>query len=399
MSNERPRTGPRPLPLHAFAAWRAHTLAIAALGGAPLLDQDLLERIERARASGAHYQLVAAVLAETASRWGGFWEGIARYCEHPYSRADADRPVFLRDGNARLFAFAESGPPILAVPSLVNSSDVLDLLPDRSLMRTLAAAGFRPFLVDWGAPEADAADWTVDRYVTRRLAPMAAAVREATGETPILVGYCMGGLLAAALAALRPEDVRGLALLATPWDFHAPSPDDARMVAGMAGPFGQAAAASGGVPADLLQVLFFALDPTLAARKYRRFARMDQTSEAARLFVAMEDWVNGGPDLAAPVAEAVLKTWYGENATATGRWRVGGRIVDGRSYPGPLLIAAPNRDRIVPPESARAFAVGADPARTTLLDVRGGHVGMIVGHESARQLWEPLTGWLRKVAT
>ena len=37
----------------------------------------------------------------------------------------------------------------------------------------------------------------------------------------MLIGYCLGGLLAPGLAAVAQRDLAGLALLATPWDFHA----------------------------------------------------------------------------------------------------------------------------------------------------------------------------------
>ncbi len=392
------RLGPRPLALHAFAAWRAHLLAIAALGARDILDEATARRIAHVAADpNARLALTAALLAETGKRWGAFWEGVAKYRSHPYRRHTADRPHLWRSGNTRLIDFApgSDAPPILAIPSLVNSSDVLDLLPKRSLMQGLAEAGFRPLLVDWGEPEPDAARWTIDRYVADRLTPMLAAIQAEQGQAPVLLGYCMGGLLATALATTRPQDVRALALLATPWDFHAPSPETARLAAGMAAPFQEAAAPTGVVPTDLLQVLFFALDPTLAARKFRRFATLEQSSDTAVLFTAMEDWVNGGPGLAAPVAETVLGAWYGENAVVRGLWRVGGRTVDNRSFTGPTLVAAPSRDRIVPPASARAYAKTAGSGAVAVLDVKGGHVGMIVGHGAKDELWRPLFDWLR----
>lgn len=388
------------MPLHAFAAWRASLLALAAAGGGDLLGRELQERIARSAVGDeAERALAGALLRETGRRWCGFWEGVARYRAHPYRRPAGARPTFWRAGETRVIDFApdSDGPPVLATPSLVNSSDVLDLLPGRSLMAALAAAGFRPFLVDWGDPEPDAIAWSVDRYIADRLSPIADAIEAATGKPPLLLGYCMGGLLATALAAQRPDRTRGLALLATPWDFHAPSPEMARRVAGMADPFRKAAASDGTVPTDLLQVLFFSLDPTLAARKFRAFARQDQDSAGAELFVAMEDWVNGGPHLALPIAETVLVDWFGANATARGRWRVLGRTVDAAAYGGPTLVAAPTRDRIVPPESARAYAVAAPGA--DLLSVEGGHVGMISGRAAQRRLWTPLIQWLKVNAT
>ena len=395
MNEPAPRFGPRPLPLHAFAAWRANLLALSAASGLDLLDASTGSKVRKASAStDGRLRLAMALQQETSRRWNGFWEGVGRYNAHPYRRGLSNQPIFWQAGQARVTDFAPEahGLPVIAVPSLVNSSDVLDLLPGRSLMAALAEAGFHPLLVEWNGPEAEPGAWTIDRYVDDRLRPIIAAVGERTGRPPAVIGYCMGGLLATALAAHAPDRIAGLALLATPWDFHAPNTKNARMLASMAGLFRQSAASTGAVPAELLQAMFFMLDPTLAARKYRAFARQDQSAPAAELFVAMEDWVNSGPPLAAPVAETVLTQWYGENAIMNERWRVSGRLVNAESFAGPTLIAVPTRDRIVPKASAEAYAAHSEHAH--LLNVDAGHVGMIIGERAKAALWTPLIDWL-----
>src|SRR3546814_9428720 len=56
----------------------------------------------------------------------------------------------------------------------------------------------------------------LEYYIEQNLNP----IHEILGPQPIyVVGYCMGGLLATALAQLNPN-VKRLILLATPWDFH-----------------------------------------------------------------------------------------------------------------------------------------------------------------------------------
>ena len=54
------------------------------------------------------------------------------------------------------------------------------------------------------------------------------------------------------------------------------------------------------------------------------------------------------------------------------------------------------RDRIVPPASSQAYALGA--AHAEILDVDGGHVGMIVGSRAKERLWRPLFKWLHNAA-
>ena len=261
MSSDVERLGPRPLPLHALAAWRAGVLAELTASGFPGLGDPTLEsKIAEIRGGQAHALALAhAVRRTTEARWRTFWQGVDSYRTHPFRRALPDRAIVATIGETTLLRAGDAavGPPVIAIPSLVNGSEVLDLTPSRSLVGGLADAGFSAYLVDWGAPGANARSLTFHAYVETRLAPLADAVIAETGRRPLLVGYCMGGLLATALAATRGKDVAGLALLATPWDFRAPEPSAAARLAGLAPAFEAAAAATGALPFDVLQILFF----------------------------------------------------------------------------------------------------------------------------------------------
>ena len=171
-----------------------------------------------------------------------------------------------------------------------------------------------------------------------------------------LAGYCMGGLLTLAAALRRPEHVTALALLAVPWDFHGADPERAGAVARMLPMLEPALAFANTLPVDALQLLFALLDPYGIAEKYRGFAGLDQEGERARLFVALEDWLNDGVPLAAPVARECLAGWYGGNtpAAATGASPVCRSIR--RRCACRRFVAVPARDRIVPPESALPLA-------------------------------------------
>jgi len=154
--------------------------------------------------------------------------GIAAYRRHPHQRALAEPPVFWREGAARVLDYGRpSDPPVLFIPSLVNRAHVLDLDEGASLMRWLAGQGLRPLLLDWGWPGPDERRFTLTDHIAGRLDRALAAI-----PGPVaLVGYCMGGLLALAAAQRRPEKLSGLALLATPWDFHAQGAAQARGLA------------------------------------------------------------------------------------------------------------------------------------------------------------------------
>ena len=115
----------------------------------------------------------------------------------------------------------------------------------------------------------------------------------------MLLGYCLGGLLAAGLAASRQRDLAGLALLAMPWDFHAGDGGAPPPIAATP-QLTAAIAALGCAPVDMLQGFFASLDPLAVIAKYARFADLPPEHPKARAFVAVEDWLNDGVPLAGP---------------------------------------------------------------------------------------------------
>jgi len=340
--------------------------------------------------------LAAALAAEAARRLDETLAGIAAYRRHPYRRRMRAAPVIWREGTTRVHDYGArrqgraAMTPVLMVPSLINRAAILDLSPRRSLARALLGRGVRPFLVDWGVPGEAERGFTLADYVAGRLEGALDAVVAACGRVPAVLGYCMGGLLALALAARRP--LPGLALLATPWDFHAGNAADRAYLAASRPALETLLDATGSLPVDLLQAMFTWAEPTLVADKFRAFARLDPAAAEAADFVALEDWLNDGVPLVAGVARECLFDWYLDNLPGRRIWRLAGTRVDPASIACPALVAVPRRDRIVPPASAAALAAAL--GRATRLDAAGGHIGMVVG-SGAGALSRPLARWLK----
>jgi poly(3-hydroxyalkanoate) synthetase len=335
----------------------------------------------------------AAVEAEAA-----FLTGIRAWRSHPWHRDLPDPPVRWREATARLLDYGGDGPVILFVPSLVNRWTVLDLMPGHSLVRWLAEQGAHPMLLDWGEPEPN---FTLTDHIAGRLVRAMEAAKgsgaKGGGDRIILAGYCMGGTFATAAAALRPDLVGGLALLAAPWDFHAGDVAHLHKLTATCAMLEPLLRDAATVPVDLLQALFALDDPTAVAEKFRQFGRLDQDSAAARLFVALEDWLNDGVPLSGATARECMRCWYRDNLPGRGEWRVAGLAIDPAAIQVPAFAAVPRRDHIVPPDSARALA-GLLP-RMTLVEPNAGHVGMTAGRSAAKVLWEPLRDWLRTIAS
>lgn len=387
------RVGPRPLPFHLMAQvtslissgialphWKSGSLSWKPASP----NEAELRQLIASQDDAAFHR---ALTDEGSRRVADFLRGVELYRAHPYRRALPPMPTIWQQGSTRLIDHGAAGcrgQPILLVPSLINRAYILDLRARRSLVRWLRGRGFRPFLVDWGAPGADEQGFGLDDYVARRLSAILDQLLAVAGR-PVLLGYCMGGLLGLALAALRQEDLRGQILMATPWDFHRPRP---RPGLPCVAPAGQATLAP-----DLLQILFALGDPGSVERKFRQFGLLNPRSAAARNFVAVEDWVNDCVPLTAEVAIETLIGWYGDNRPAEGEWRIGGITVDPTRIHLPTLLVVPTKDRIVPAEQSLPLAALLPDSRQ--LPAVGGHIGMIIGQRAVTEIYDPIAKSIR----
>ena len=345
----------------------------------------------------------AFILPAEAGKTPVWLEGVRRYQQNTYQRPACPHPVIWSLDNVRCFkmedrhsvTFKEDTPVVLFIPSLINRYYILDLTEELSLLRYTHQNGIHSYCVDWGEPsEGDISDAEV--YVTRYLNPLVAWLHEKHGRPVIVAGYCIGGLLALGLSVIAPMHVAALVLLATPWDFGAhPHGQEKihRFHQAMAYVCCQARPTLSGA---YISWLFYLADPETFAEKYRQFSALPEDSEAYRRFIAVEHWVNDTVPLTRPFAHNCLIDWAAENHTAKLQWRVQGNIVDPREITCPVFIAAPERDRIVPPGSARALFPLMKNA--TLLNPDTGHIGMIIGHKRVKGLWQPLIEWIHSHA-
>ncbi|WP_246332089.1 alpha/beta hydrolase [Sphingomonas chungangi] len=291
-------------------------------------------------------------------------------------------PVVATSGRAVLRDYGGAGRPVIFVPSLINSHDVLDLLPETSLLRWLSTQGVRPLLVDWGAPSPDERDMSIGDHVGMLL-----PLIEAIGPDAALAGYCLGGTMALAAALCRSPSA--LVTIAAPWRF-AGFPEKSRK--GIADLWEQTrptVESMGMMPLEVLQTAFWRLDPRRTVEKFIAFGRKQASPEATRLFVALEDWANGGAPLTAAAGREMAEDFFRDDIPGSGRWQVAGKVINPAALACPLLDIVSSTDRIVPAASA-VSGTGVGDAMTLGL----GHVGMIVGGRARETLWQPLAQWL-----
>jgi polyhydroxyalkanoate synthase len=310
--------------------------------------------------------------------------------------APTPRDELALDGGARLYRFrgerAPTGVPLVLVPSLINRWYVLDLRAGASLVEALVASGLDVWCLDWGAPEAE------DRYldweaVLARLRRAIRRVRRATGAPRVgLLGYCMGGTLAAIHAAQHADELAALVTLAAPIDFSRGG--QLRAMVDPAWFDADAIADAGNVAPAQMQAGFAALRPTLDLSKLVSLPDLAIDPAARAAYVALETWA--GDNIAFPAAayRRYIAELYQRNELVAGTHRVDGKPVELARITCPTLVVVATRDAICPPAAATALLDHVGAMDKSTLEVPGGHVGAVVGSRAAREMYPALGRWL-----
>lgn len=306
--------------------------------------------------------------------------------------------VVWQQGRVRVLAYDTVGPrkpcPVLMIPSIINRYYVLDLRPGQSFVESLAAAGIPVYLLDWGTVTPKDRYATLDDHAVRWIgAALRATCKDFGSARAHLLGYCIGGTLAAIHAAVRPERVAGLIGLTAPIGFHDP---------GLLSCFGRAGALPverierelGNMSGEFLRSSFAMIQPTAVGRKLSTFADRLWDDAFVERFLALETWVNDCVDVPGPTYRRLLRDLYEGDRFARNELAIDGRTVRVEDIACPVLAAVSPTDHIVPEASARILYERASHPDRTLLRLDGGHIGVTVGSAAPGQLWRSTREWL-----
>ena len=310
------------------------------------------------------------------------------------------RAEVLRQDKTVLWRYARTAPdaglvPLVICCALVNRPYMLDLQPDRSLIRGLLARGIDVYLVDWGYPRRGEAGLSLDDYVNRRLGACIDHVWRTHGVPAVnLLGVCQGGTLAICHAALHPGRVRNLVTMVTPVDFHTDENLLAKWVRKL--DVDRIVAALGNVPGELLNAAFIALMPLrLTARKYAGLADIADDPAALETFLRMERWIHDSPDQAGTAFREFVRGFFQENRLVRGGLEIGGRAVDPRAIACPILNLYATQDHIVPPSASRPLGRLTGSRDYSAFEFDGGHIGIYVSRSAQELLPRTIAQWLR----
>ncbi len=313
------------------------------------------------------------------------------------------KDLLWRKNKSRLYRYRRETPasrrtPIFFCMPLINRTYVIDLSPGNSFVEFLLAQGFDVFLYDWGIWGPEDRHVSVEDLLIKYLPRAIAQARLAAGQDLTLLGYCIGGTLAAAFAALYPQaPVRNLVLFTTPIDF-AQAGDFGTWVAKGKFPIEQIRETLPMMPGELIDVGSKMLNPVAntVGTYVRLWDRLGDPRFDVRGWQAMYRWVNEGTPFPVAAYYQWITEFYQENRLAKGTFTVGGRPVRLADIRIPLLNVAATADTIAPrPTTAAILDLVGSPDKEELL-LEGGHVGIVVGRAARHNLWPKVADWLAR---
>jgi len=290
--------------------------------------------------------------------------------------------------------------PLLLIYALINRPYIMDLRPGQSLVAYLVNQGFDVFLLDWGDPQDEDAGLTLDDLVMDYMPLAIQQVLRASGATEIsLLGYCMGGTLAAIYAATHPNvpagPLRNLICLASPIDFAAGETPLHVWLDPQHFDVHQLVDTLGNVPPlyiDLGTRLLRPIVNTIGGYA-TLWAHLDDPELVAR-WQAMHRWLNDGVVFPGAAFRQWITAFYQQNQLVRDALRIRHRRVRLRAITASLLIIAARHDHIVPVSQVTPLLDRVGASDRELLVLPGGHVGLVTGRNAARILWEPIARWL-----
>ena len=308
--------------------------------------------------------------------------------------------VVLSEGTHRLLHYrretqAVHAEPVLLCYALINRPYILDLQPDKSVVAQYLRRGFEVYMIDWGVPTDADRGRSVDHYVCGFLARAIDLIRARHAQAKAhLVGYCMGGTLAALRTAIDPEAVATLTLLAAPIDFSSggsllPLWTDPKVF-----DVDALLDAYGNCPAWFLQWCFLLTSPVrnFIDKAIALYEQMSDPRSVSSHF-ALERWLNDNIPVAGATFRQFVKQLYQQNQLVRGQFQVRGERIDLARITCPILLLTASNDHLVPPAATEGIRPHVRSGEVKSMAVGAGHVGLVVGGRAHQTLWPEATAW------
>jgi len=284
--------------------------------------------------------------------------------------------------------------PLLVVYALINRETMLDLQPERSVVKSFMDSGIDLYMIDWGYPTGIDKFLTIDDHVNGYMDNAVDYIRKRHGIKKInLMGICMGGTFCVMYSALHSGKVKNLITTVCPTNFDT---DQGLLHIWMKNvDVDKMIDAFGNMPGDLMNLGFLLLNPArLMIDKYIGFMENMDNKAFVENFIRMEKWIFDSPDVPGETFRQFIKDCYRDNLLIQSKMKIGDKRVDLKKITMPVLNIYGQYDHLVPPAAADILTknIGSKDTQDICLDT--GHIGIYVSSKTQKEFAPKIVQWL-----
>lgn len=302
----------------------------------------------------------------------------------------------------RYETIAGAAPPVLLVPPLAAPAFVFDMRRGGSFVEYLVGTGCAPYLVDYGAISFDERHLGLEHWV-RTVLPRAihAVSDDRRGEPVHIVGWCLGGTMAALAAADdRRLPVASITLIASPFDstrvpLLAPLRPFFELTRGAIGT--AAYRTLGTAPGPLVKRFYqVATFDKYLTKPLAIIQNLDDREYLAQI-ESVDRMMDGMIAYPGRVVGQLYHDVIRANALADGTLTLEDREIDLRALKGlPVLAIAGEDDGIAPVKAVHHIKDFLPGAKTETAP--GGHLGVLTGRSACDSTWPMVDEFVRRGA-
>lgn len=297
--------------------------------------------------------------------------------------------------------------PLVLVPPLGVTTETFDLMPQRSLVRYMAARGYPTYLVDWGTPERRHASLSMRDYADRMMTEALDAVRAHSGSKEVsLMGWCMGGLQVLIHAGLPDtKNIRAIVTVASPIDMRGGG-----LIAGVSRIINSPAKfiahytdfklnrlnpESFHAPGWVTALAFKLTDPIGSITTYWDLLMHLWDREFVESHTTTSDYLNHMLSYPMGMVGDMFTKMSLHNQMAKGEFQLSrSRVAQFANIRAPLYVFAGERDALVAPSTAEHILDVVSSSDKRFEVAPGGHMGVMLGASAQGAVWERAAHWL-----
>ncbi|MFY0781571.1 alpha/beta fold hydrolase [Peribacillus simplex] len=243
--------------------------------------------------------------------------------------------------------------PVFLIFSLINTPLILDLSPGNSLIESFVNEGFDVYLLDFGSPGFEDGEISIEDYIVDYIQKgVQRALRHSGASEITVMGFCLGGTIAAIYAAIADEPIKNLILSATPVDFSASEFFDQWQEALKEGTadFNDTIDIYQTIPASAVKYGIRLITSPIYISPYLSLLNQADDDEYVQNWRRFNAWVNGHVPLSGAAAKQLTKDLLIKNSLVNGGFKVRGKKAKLSKIDASVLVIASKYDRLVPQE-------------------------------------------------